>query len=217
MEEKIVGVIYILTNPSFPAYVKIGYTDDIEERLKALNKSECVPYAFRLYAYYEVPTRLTDKKVHELIDKLNPDLRCVDNINGKDRKKEFYQMTPEEAYQILNAIATIDNLNHRLHKNRLSKDAINDDIEATKDRLEMFRFSMCNIEIGAELEFIDDATKKCYVVSDKKVEYDGNEYSLSSLAVNYPLAGTHYFKYNGQILNDLRTQVANSKGGITNE
>ena len=86
MEEKIVGVIYILTNPSFPAYVKIGYTDDIEERLKALNKSECVPYAFRLYAYYEVPTRLTDKKVHELIDKLNPDLRCVDNINGKEKK-----------------------------------------------------------------------------------------------------------------------------------
>ena len=24
------GVIYILTNPSFPDYVKIGYADDIE-------------------------------------------------------------------------------------------------------------------------------------------------------------------------------------------
>ena len=27
------GVIYILTNPSFPEYVKIGYADDIEKRL----------------------------------------------------------------------------------------------------------------------------------------------------------------------------------------
>ena len=28
------GVIYILTNPSFPEYVKIGYADDIEKRLR---------------------------------------------------------------------------------------------------------------------------------------------------------------------------------------
>ena len=28
------GVIYILTNPSFPDYVKIGYADDIDKRLK---------------------------------------------------------------------------------------------------------------------------------------------------------------------------------------
>lgn len=32
MENK--GVIYILTNPSFPEYVKIGYADDIDKRLK---------------------------------------------------------------------------------------------------------------------------------------------------------------------------------------
>ena len=25
------GVIYILTNPSFPDYVKIGYADDVEK------------------------------------------------------------------------------------------------------------------------------------------------------------------------------------------
>ena len=31
MEHK--GVIYILTNPSFPQFVKIGYADDVEERL----------------------------------------------------------------------------------------------------------------------------------------------------------------------------------------
>ena len=28
------GVIYILTNPSFPQYVKIGYADNVESRLK---------------------------------------------------------------------------------------------------------------------------------------------------------------------------------------
>lgn len=28
------GVIYILSNPSFPQYVKIGYADNVESRLK---------------------------------------------------------------------------------------------------------------------------------------------------------------------------------------
>lgn len=34
MEAKSQGVIYILTNPSFPDYVKIGYADDVNKRLK---------------------------------------------------------------------------------------------------------------------------------------------------------------------------------------
>ena len=40
--EDIKGVIYILTNPSFPEYVKIGYADNIDRRLKELNRSERV-------------------------------------------------------------------------------------------------------------------------------------------------------------------------------
>ena len=35
MKEKC-GVIYILTNPSFPEYIKIGYADNVEERVKEI-------------------------------------------------------------------------------------------------------------------------------------------------------------------------------------
>ena len=55
------GVIYILTNPAFPQYVKIGYAQDLEKRLKQLNRSETIPYAFRAYAVYDVESELTDK------------------------------------------------------------------------------------------------------------------------------------------------------------
>ena len=44
-EEK--GYVYILTNPSFPDYVKIGYADDVEERVCVLNSRDCTPFAFR--------------------------------------------------------------------------------------------------------------------------------------------------------------------------
>ena len=101
------GVIYILTNPSFPDYVKIGYAKNIEARLKQLNRSETIPYAFRVYAVYEVNSSLTDKELHKLIDKLNPDLRTIDNFDGKERVKEFYAMSPEDAYELLASIAKI--------------------------------------------------------------------------------------------------------------
>jgi len=41
------GVIYILTNPSFPDLVKIGYASDINERLKSLNRSEAILILFK--------------------------------------------------------------------------------------------------------------------------------------------------------------------------
>lgn len=81
--------IYIITNQSFPDLVKIGYTSDIERRLKSLNSSEAVPFAFRLYAYYEASERLSDVKVHDMIDKINPSLRSVDNLNGKKELVNF--------------------------------------------------------------------------------------------------------------------------------
>ena len=82
MENKAQGVIYILTNPSFPDYVKIGYADDVERRLMELNRSECVPFAFRIYIYYKVPKRLTDMKLHQMIDRLNSNLRSIEEFDG---------------------------------------------------------------------------------------------------------------------------------------
>ena len=54
MNENICGSIYVLTNPSFPDYVKIGYSKNVEERINKLNNSEAVPFGFRLYATYDV-------------------------------------------------------------------------------------------------------------------------------------------------------------------
>ena len=94
------GVIYILTNPSFPQYVKIGYADDLQKRLRQLNRSAALPYAFRAYATYEVNRRLTDRALHSLLDKLDPTLRAIDTLDGKTRTREFFEMSAEDAYQI---------------------------------------------------------------------------------------------------------------------
>lgn len=114
MNGKNVGYIYILTNPSFKEWVKIGYADNVEERVKSLNSHETTPFAFRIYATYEVTKRLKDKAVHNLIDQLNPTLRSREIIEGKSRVREFYAISPEEAYSILEMIAKINGLENNL-------------------------------------------------------------------------------------------------------
>ena len=212
------GVIYILTNPSFPEYVKIGYADDIDKRLQQLNRSECIPFAFRVYATYEVNSRLSDLKIHSIIDKLNPNLRSIENFNGKQRVREFYAMSPEDAYSILEAIAEIHGRADKLK--RIAMDEEQKQAEETaqeidaehKERLAPFRFSMCNIAPGEKIEYCNNPEIRCRVVDDKQVEYQGQKYSLSALAQlltgsKWSVAGPRYFKYKGEWLNDIRHRL----------
>ena len=124
------GYIYILTNPSFPDYVKIGYADDVDKRVDELNRSECTPFGFRVYATYEVSGRLKDIPLHDLIDSLNGGLRSRDEINGKIRVREFYALSPEEAYSILLKIAKINGLENKLIKRTATKEQLQDEADA---------------------------------------------------------------------------------------
>lgn len=114
-ETEYTGVIYILVNPAFPELVKIGYTDNIQSRLNSMNSQTNLPDPYHVYATYKVKKRLTDLKLHELIDSLDSDLRHAQN-------REFYNMSPEKAYNILSAIAQINGDENLLELNPL-KDA----------------------------------------------------------------------------------------------
>ena len=200
------GVIYILTNPSFPDYVKIGYADDIDKRLKQLNRSECTPFAFRIYATYEVNSRLSDLKIHSIIDKLNPNLRSIETSSGQKRVREFYAMSPEDAYSILEAIAEIHGCTDKLRivqpnadEVQAEKTAQEIDTEST-ERASNFSFSKCNIPVGEEIEYASDPSIKAKVVDDRNVEYNGETLSLTAMAKlltgkQYSIAGPKFFKY----------------------
>lgn len=220
MENK--GVIYILTNPSFPNYVKIGYADDIQKRLQQLNRSECTPFAFRVFATYEVSTRLTDMKLHSIIDKLNPSLRAIDNVDGKKRVREFYAISAEDAYSLFEAMAEIHGTTDKLKLAPLSKKEATEEIVATEvqneiaERMTPFNFTMVHIPVGATLEYSnrgnENSGKTCIVIDDKTVEFEGKRWSLSSLATElthskWAVAGPRYFKYNGEWLNDIRKRL----------
>lgn len=214
------GVIYILTNPAFPQYVKIGWAQDLEERLKQLNRSETIPYAFRAYAVYDVESKLTDKALHAIIDGINPNLRTIENFDGKKRVKEFYAMSAEDAYHLLECIAKISGTTDRLKRMKPEGHEIEDENMAREvqeaARRGPFRFSMCGIGVGAEVAFVNDESKKAVVVDDRHIRFGNEITSLSKcaeclLGAKHPVQGTLYFKYKGRVLDDIRKSRESSK------
>ena len=214
---EIKGVIYILTNPSFPEYVKIGYAKDIEQRLLQLNRSETIPFAFRVYATYDVVTPLSDLILHDLIDGLNPDLRAIETFNGKKRTREFYEMTPEYAYNILSSIAKLSGTESRLKRIKPEGHEV-EDIKMAEEAEKAYRrgpftFSSVGINPGEIISFVPDLSITATVVDDKHIRIGETVTSLSGAAKSIlhksALQGPKYWSYKGRILDDIRTEKEN--------
>ena len=199
------GVIYILTNPSFPQLVKIGYADNVQERVNILNRNPGLPYSFRIYATYDVNERLEDLKIHKIIDKLNPTLRCQEEINGKARVREFFTMTAETAYQIFEAMAEISGTKDRLHlwKATAEEKAAEENAEEVLN-LDVNRHHFKNITFSSSL------TGKKY---DSRTNSDGSlgifEHESGKEVISFSKPSTKQILR--QALIDLGEEVDNSK------
>lgn len=197
------GYIYIMTNPCLHNMVKIGYATDVEERRKQLSTT-ALPTDYEIYATYETAGKLEDKKLHKLIDNLNPDLRVSKN-------REFFIMEPGDAYSLLEAIATISGTRDKLKKaNGEELDGEQDILKDSAERKRLrpaINFTSCNIPMGAELVFIDDPSIKVTVVTDRKVQYDNEITSLSALACRLKgwkaAQGPNFFTYNGRTIVEI--------------
>lgn len=214
------GYIYILTNPSFPDYVKIGYADDVERRVQQLNNTECTPYSFHIYATYEVDSRLMDIKFHTIIDKLNPALRSIEQYNGRTRKREFFEISPEDAFMVFEAMSEIHGCRSRLKKWETTQEELIEEEMAEivtcehKARHANYTFEYWNIPVGAELVHIDDPNIRCVVVDSRRVEYNGEVLYMTPLAKKVGGNTSHgpgyiekKFMYNGESLKEIEKRL----------
>lgn len=217
------GYIYIMENPAFPNLIKIGYADDVKQRLAQFETG--VPDSYHVYAIYETKAkRLSDKDFHKVIDAINPNIRY-------DKSKEFYELSAEQAYNILMSIAKINGL-----ENALTLNPYND--VYFKKRLENMTsygrpkvparvsFEKLNIPIGATLTFnIDPNITVTVIDTNNKVKYNNKVGSVSDIAtiirkeLNKPyksINGWIEFSYNGISLGTLRNQYWIAKGWENN-
>lgn len=114
MAKRIENVIYILTNPQYPGYVKIGYASDLKQRISSLNTG--VFQDFSPYAVYETSLQNADIEIHAIIKLLNPILRASKFDNGKAKGKEFFKLEPEEAFELLKHIARISGTESKAYR-----------------------------------------------------------------------------------------------------
>ena len=190
------GYIYIMTNPALKGMVKIGYATDVETRRRQLSTT-ALPYEYEIFATYETSGNLEDKKLHKLIDNLNPDLRVTSN-------REFFVLTPQEAYELLEAIAIISGTKDKLKKVKIAE------AKKQKVRRPPVNFTKCGIPLGAELVFVEDPTVVVKVVGERKVEYNGEITSLSAISDSikgYSTPGPSFFTYNGKKVSDIAEQT----------
>lgn len=192
------GYIYIMTNPCLYDMVKIGYAIDVEERRKQLSTT-ALPYEYEVYATYETSGKLEDKKLHKLIDNLNPDLRVSKN-------REFFIMSPEDAYELLESIAIISD-----SQNKLKKVGVDSEVAKKRTQRPAINFTKCNIPIGSELIYVDGPMVKVIVESERKVRYGNEITSLSAVAGSLKgvkaIQGSAYFMYNGKLITEIAEET----------
>lgn len=89
------GVVYILTNPAFKTfYIKIGYTTNINDRLRELYNTS-VPLPFKVYALLKTNKyKQAEKMIHSAFK--------ASRI-GNDR--EFFMLKPDEALEQMKVVA----------------------------------------------------------------------------------------------------------------
>lgn len=203
-----------MTNPCLHDMVKIGYASDVEARRKQLSTT-ALPFEYEVYATCETSGQLEDKKLHELIDTLNPKLRLAKN-------REFFAMSAEKAYRLLEAIAIISGSADKLKRvvpmhgeDAVSSTKKQSHCQGSSGRRQRpaINFQKCGIPVGAELVFIDDDSVRVIVVDTEKnkVEYNGEITSLSPLAEKLrnvsAIQGASVFTYNGKKITDIAEET----------
>ena len=156
---KIENVIYILTNPQYPGYIKIGYASDLKQRLSSLNTGALVEFV--QYAVYKTTKDKGDLEIHKIIELLNPILRASKFDNGKSKLKEFFKLEPDEAYELLQHIAIVSGTEKHLYKVDANMNKINNqppDVSPIPNGKYYFKRKIKreNIIANATIEIIDE-------------------------------------------------------------
>ena len=198
------GIIYVLTNPVMPGLVKIGKTDNLEQRITNLSSHAGVPVPFVVDYACEV----------ENADMAEQQLLLAFGDHRINQRREFFRISPHRiisALQLANPIEVTP-----------GNDFVEDNEEQEAQNREQtrgarFKFSKVGIEIGATLSFARNENITAVVANDRQVNFEGQTTSLTQSALTIlnrdfgwnaqSVAGPVYWLYDGETLSERRARL----------
>ena len=160
------GYVYIAYNPSIKGLRKIGYTTNLERRLKELSSHSGVPEDFRYNYWAEFP-HPDYKEVESLVH----DYFSSERVNNR---REFFT---SDCWEIINEIEYYDPLQSSLSKEErkylVNRHTIIEDEEIPKELKEEETKELRELSVGWDME--DDLTQQ---VAMSKIK-DKEKYSAS--------------------------------------
>ena len=189
------NIIYILINEAMPGYVKIGKTNNLEQRIRSLDTTG-VPLPFE--CFYACKVKDAAFVERQLLDTF------LDHRVRSSR--EFFEIAPERAVAALK-LAEIENITPK--KDFVETQEDQQALNQARTRRAIFNFKMVDIPVGAELIFSRGENIKAKVIDNRSIEYNGEITSLSTsaqkiLGYDYGVAGTDYWMYEGETLDERR-------------
>ena len=203
-EKENYGYVYVLKNESMPGLLKIGITDNMEERLRALSNTS-VPLPFeRVYV-----CTVRKDKMRQIEDALHKAF-APDRVNPR---REFFRISEDRVIPIL-SMFQIENVTDEIGK---EMDEMTDPeelaalerekAEAPKRKMP-FNFYAMGIAKDEHLFWKDDERIFVTVCSERKVIYNGEIMSLTAATMKvrgleYGVQPTPFWVYNGRLLIDI--------------
>ena len=164
------AIVYVLTNPAFDTYVKIGRTINLEQRLRQLDNTS-VPLPFRCVYAVEVDDEV---EVERLVHQAFADHRTRST-------REFFEIDPQRVIAALKLTRGLD----VTPKGDIAEDeeGVKALEKATRKPRKTYKLSDAGLKVGDIINYANNEQITAQVVSEKKVLFEGEEASLSKSAL----------------------------------
>lgn len=197
------GIVYLLTNPAMPGLVKIGMTtrEDMDARMRELY-STGVPVPFECQFACRVKKNDCLKIEKALHTAFSPQRI---NVN-----REFFRIQVEQAKSILELFHHEDVTDEV--SDEIRNDLTEEDLAATQNA-KVRRPSLNFYEMGMQKDDVliwkEDPSISVVIKSERKVIYEGEEFSISALSAKLKgyntkyIAPGKYWIYKDKLLDDI--------------
>lgn len=162
-------IVYVLSNPAFEGYVKVGRTVDLEQRLRQLDNTS-VPLPFRCEFAIEVNDEV---QAERLVHMAFADVRVRSN-------REFFEI---EAQRVIAALKLTGGRDVTPKEDVAADQEGIEALERSVAKRKSYSFADAHVNVGDVLTYARDDSITATVVADKKIEFEGEVMSVSRAAL----------------------------------